>query len=309
MPVVSSRGAGAGDRGLHGRDPPLGRRGGPLSGTLLGLKGHLGLAGWQWLFLLEGLPAVGLGFVVLGYLTDRPEEAAWLTPAERAWLSTHLSDEREQCQRRHGLSVLQALSSGTVWQLGLLVFLCEAFGSYVLGLWLSQIVRDLSGLSDFRVGLVSAVPYLVAAVAMVLVGGHSDRSGERLLHIAAPATAGGFGFLASAYLHSPGLTVLALSVAAAGLLSTQGPFWSLPSAFLSGSSAAGGIALINSVANLSGFIGPYVIGLLRGATGSSHSGLLLLALVPLAGAALHYVSDEPQCSRPCRERSRRQLGP
>jgi len=205
--------------------------------------------------------------------------------------------------------VLQALSSGTVWQLGLLVFLCEAFGSYFLGLWLPQIVRDFSGLSDFRVGLVSAVPYLVAAVAMVLVGGHSDRSGERLLHIAAPATAGGFGFLASAYLHSPGLTVLALSVAAAGLLSTQGPFWSLPSAFLSGSSAAGGIALINSVANLSGFIGPYVIGLLRGATGSSHSGLLLLALVPLAGAALHYVSDEPQCSRPCRERSRRQLGP
>jgi MFS transporter, ACS family, tartrate transporter len=266
--------------------PLSGVAGGPISGALLGLNGHLGLAGWQWLFLLEGLPAVVLGFVVLGYLTDRPEEAAWLTPAERAWLSTHMTQEREQCERRHGLSVLQALSNGTVWQLGLLFFLCTPFGFYVLGLWLPQIVRGFSGLSDFMVGLVSAVPYLVAAVAMVLVGAHSDRSGERLAHIVASATAASFGFLASAYLHSPVLAVLALSVAAAALQSAAGPFWTLPSAFLSGSAAAGGIALINSLANVSGFVGPYVIGLLKGASGDFHSGLLLLALVPLAGAAL-----------------------
>jgi ACS family tartrate transporter-like MFS transporter len=266
--------------------PLSGVVGGPLSGALLGLNGHLGLAGWQWLFLLEGLPAVVLGFVVLGYLTDRPEEAAWLAPAERAWLSTHMSQEREHCERRHGLSVLQALSSRTVWQLGLLHFLCFTFGTYVLGLWLPQIVREFSRLSDFLVGLVSAVPNLVAAVAMVLVGAHSDRSGERLLHIAAAAFAAAFGFLACAYLHSPVLIVLALSLAAVGLRSAAGPFWTLPSAFLSGSAAAGGIALINSVSNLSGFVGPYAIGLLRGATGTFHSGLLLLALVPLAGAAL-----------------------
>jgi MFS transporter, ACS family, tartrate transporter len=263
--------------------PLAGAVGGPLSGALLSLTGHLGLASWQWLFLVEGVPAVVLGFVVLGYLTERPEEATWLTPAERAWLTTHLSREREQCERRHGLSVLQALSNGTVWRLGLLGF---AFGFSGLGLWLPQIVRGLSGLSDFMVGLVSAVPYVVAAAAMVLVGAHSDRSGERLLHIVASATAAAFGFLASAYLHSPVLGVLALSLAAAGLSSAQGPFWALPSAFLSGPAAAGGIALINSVANLSGFVDPYLLGVLKGATGNFDSGLLLLALVPLGGASL-----------------------
>src|SRR5262249_49661085 len=155
---------------------------------------------------------------------------------------------------------------------------------YVLSLWLPQIVRAVSGLSDFMVGLVSAVPNLVAAVAMVVVGGHSDRTGERLLHIAASATTAAGAFLASAYLHSPVPIVLALSLAAAGLLSSQGPFWAVPSAFMSGSAAAAGIGLINSVANLAGFVGPYTIGLLKGASGSFRSGLLLLALVPLAGA-------------------------
>ena len=266
--------------------PLSGAVGGPISGALLGLTGHLGLAGWQWLFLLEGLPAVALGFVVLGYLTDRPEDADWLTPAERDWLSTHLVAEREHCERRHGLSLIQALSSRTVWQLALLIFLAEAFGSYVLGLWLPQIVRDFSGASDFKVGLLVSVPYVIAAGAMVLTGAHSDRSGERLLHIAVPAAAAALGFLASAYLRSPGLIVLALSVAAAGTYGSQGPFWSLPSSFLTGSAAAGGIALINSLANLSGFLGPYSIGLLKGATGSFHSGLILLALVPLGGAML-----------------------
>jgi MFS transporter, ACS family, tartrate transporter len=266
--------------------PLSGVGGGPLSGALLGLNGYLGLAGWQWLFLLEGLPAVVLGFIVLSYLTDRPEEAAWLAPAERAWLSTQIRQEREQCERRHGLGVLQALSNGTVWRLGLLHFLCFGPGTAVLGLWLPQIVREFSGLSDFMVGLLSAVPNLAAALGTVLVGAHSDRSGERVLHIAAAAMTAAFGFLASAYLHSPLLIVLALSVAMVGLRSAVGPFWTLPSTFLSGSAAAGGIALINSVSNLSSFVGPYVIGLLKGASGTFHSGLLLLALVPLAGAAL-----------------------
>jgi MFS transporter, ACS family, tartrate transporter len=260
--------------------------GGPISGALLGLDGRLRLEGWQWLFLLEGLPAVFLGFVVLLYLTDRPEDATWLTPDERAWLTTHLAEERKRRERRHRLSVLQALSNPIVWQLGVLLLLCNAFGVYVLGLWLPQIVRSLSGLSDFMVGVVTALPNLVAAVAMVLVGAHSDRTGERLLHISASAAAAAIGFLGSAYLHSPVLVVLALSLAAAGLLSSHGPFWPLPSVFLGGSAAAGGIALIVSVANLAGFVGPYVVGLLKGSSGSFQSGLLGLALASLAGAAL-----------------------
>jgi ACS family tartrate transporter-like MFS transporter len=266
--------------------PLSGVIGGPLSGALLSLDGRLGLAGWQWLFLLEGVPAVLLGFVVLAYLTDRPDQAAWLAPDERAWLTARLGQERDERERHHGLSVRQALANGTVWRLGVLLLLCNAFGVYVLGLWLPQIVAEFSGLSDFEVGVVSAVPNLAAAVAMVLVGAHSDRSGERLLHVAGAATAAGLGFLASAWLHSPPLVVLALSVAAAGLLSSHGPFWPLPSVFLSGSAAAGGIALIVSIANLGGFLGPYVMGLLKRSSGNFQSGLMALAVVSLAGAAL-----------------------
>jgi MFS family permease len=260
--------------------------GGPISGALLGLDGRLGLEGWQWLFLLEGLPAVLLGLVVLVYLTDRPEQAVWLSAEERSWLIGHLGREREQRERRYSLGVAQALLNPTIWQLGLLLLLCNAFGVYVLGLWLPQIVRSLTGLSDFMVGVVTALPNLVAAVAMVLVAAHSDRSGERLLHISAAATAAAIGFLGSAFLQSPVLMVLALSLAAAGLLSSHGPFWPLPSVFLGGSAAAGGIALIVSIANLAGFVGPYAIGLLRGASGSFQSGLVGLALASLAGAAL-----------------------
>ncbi len=260
--------------------------GGPISGALLGLDGRLGLAGWQWLFLLEGVPAVLLGFVVLAYLTDRPEQANWLAAEERAWLTSLLAQEREQRERRHGLSILRALSNPTIWQLGVLILLCNAFGVYVLGLWLPQIVRSLSGVSDFMVGVVTALPNLVAAVAMVLVGAHSDRTGERLLHISGSAAAAALGFLGSAYLHSPALVMLALSLAAAGLLSSHGPFWPLPSVFLGGSAAAGGIALIVSIANLAGFVGPYVMGLLKGSSGGFQSGLLGLALASMAGAAL-----------------------
>ena len=125
--------------------PLSGIVGGPISGALLGLNGQLGLAGWQWLFLLEGLPAVLLGFVVLNRLTDGPEQAAWLTSAEREWLSARLSEERTDCERRHGIGVVGALTNGTVWQLGALLLLCNAFAVYVLGLWLPQIVRSLAG--------------------------------------------------------------------------------------------------------------------------------------------------------------------
>ncbi|HEY8256431.1 MAG TPA: MFS transporter [Gemmatimonadales bacterium] len=264
--------------------PLSGVVGGPLSGALLDLNGRWGLAGWQWLFLLEGLPAVALGVVVLRRLSDRPEDAAWLTPAERAAISIRLRQEHEQCEQ--GLSVRQALANGTIWRLALLFMVGNAFGVYVLGLWLPQIVRDVSGLGNLGVGMLSAVPNLVAAVAMVLVGSHSDRSGERPLHLAVAATAAAVGLGVSASLGSTAVVIFGLSVAAAGLLSMHGPFWPLPSTFLSGSAAAAGIALITSVANLGGFLGPYAMGLLKGHTGSFRSGLLLLALMSVVGGIL-----------------------
>ena len=170
--------------------------------------------------------------------------------------------------------------------MGLLVFLSISFGQYALGLWLPQIVRGFSGLSDLQIGFVSAIPNLVAVVAMVLVAAHSDRTGERCLHIALASAVAAAGFLGCALVQSPVLAVLFLSLASAGILSAHGPFWPLPSKFLTGAAAAGGIALINSLANLSGFAGPYAIGLLNSASGDFRTGLLLLAFVPLAGMGL-----------------------
>ena len=266
--------------------PVAGIIGGPISGALLGLNGTLGLAGWQWLFLLEGIPAIVLGVMVFRYLPDRPETAAWLEPEQRRWLTERLAIERSRCVEHHGFSVARALSSGVVWKMGLLVFLSISFGQYALGLWQPQIVRGFSGLSNLQVGFISAIPNLAAVIAMVIVAAHSDRTGERCLHIAAASAVASVGFLGCAMTRSPVLSVLFLSLAAAGLLSAHGPFWPLPSKFLSGTAAAGGIALINSLANLSGFAGPYAIGLLNDASGDFRSGFLLLAFVPLAGMAL-----------------------
>jgi MFS transporter, ACS family, tartrate transporter len=265
--------------------PLSGVVGGPISGALLSLHGAFGLSGWQWLFLLEGIPAVLLGLVVFRILPNGPEDARWLTPVEREALLRPLQEERADRARRHGFGVREALRHPAVWQLAVLLLLANAFGVYVLGLWLPQIVRDVSGLGPFWVGVLSAIPNLVAAVAMVLVGAHSDRTGERLGHIAVAAAMGALGLATSAYLHSTVPVVLALSVAAAGLLSTHGPIWPLPAAFLSGSAAAGGIAVMTTLANLGGFLGPYAVGVLKQRSGNFQGGLLLLALISLAGAA------------------------
>jgi len=260
--------------------------GGPLSGALLGLGGRLGLAGWQWLFLLEGLPAVALGVTVLRYLPNGPGDASWLEPQQRDWLTARLAAERDHCLAVHGHSVRKTLLSPVVWQLGALGFLSISLGQYALTLWLPQIIRGFAGLSNFEVGLLVAIPNAVAVVAMLFVGANSDRVGERFWHIAAASFAAAVGLAGAAFATSAAVAIVFLSLALAGLLSAHGPFWPLPSKFLTGAAAAGGIALINSLANLSGFVGPYAVGILTGATGGFRTGLLALALVPLAGMML-----------------------
>jgi MFS transporter, ACS family, tartrate transporter len=246
--------------------------GGPLAGGLLELNGWHGLAGWQWLFLVEGVPAVVLGFVVLFYLTDSPERAEWLKPEERSWLA-----ERVRAEHR------AALLHPTVWLLGFIIFACQT-GSYGLTLWIPQIVQGLSGLSNFAVSMISALPYVAASVGMILIGASSDRSGERFMHIAIPSAVAAVGFAASAYFTSPVPGMLALTVAAVGDLGTRGPFWSLPTRFLAGSAAAGGIGLINTLGALGGFVGPYAVGLVRQYTGGFAGGLIFLALLLLAAS-------------------------
>jgi ACS family tartrate transporter-like MFS transporter len=262
--------------------------GGPLSGWLLGFEGHLGLHGWQWMYLAEGLPAVILGFVVLGFLTDKPTEARWLTAEQRAWLAERIETESVAAKTRHGLGLGAALTHPTVWLLALIMFCCQT-GSYGLTLWVPTIVKGLSGFTNLEVGFFSAIPYIAAALGMVLIGRSSDRTGERFLHIAIPSAIGAAGFVATGLISAPFAAMVALSVAAVGDYATRGPFWALPGKFLTGSAAAGAIALINSLAAFGGFIGPAMVGYIKDLTGSFTIPLFLLAGILFAGAVLTLV--------------------
>jgi MFS transporter, ACS family, tartrate transporter len=258
--------------------------GGPLAGVLLGLDGLFGLRGWQILFLVEGLPAVLLGFAVLFFLDDGPQDARWLTAPQKAWLAGRIQAEHDQARERHRVGVLRSLAHPLVWALGLLSLVAQA-GSYGLTLWMPQILKSLTGLSNLEVGLLSAIPFAAAALGMVLVGAHSDRTGERLLHVAGPMLLAAIGFAAAAVVRSPWLALAMLTIAAVGDYSSRGPFWALPGRFLAGPAAAAGIALINTLGAMGGFVGPYAIGLLKSASGSFTAGLLLIAGLLLAGCA------------------------
>ncbi len=258
--------------------------GGPISGALLSMHGFAGLAGWQWLFLLEGLPAIVLGVGTLWLLTDRPERAAWLAADERAWLVGRLRAESEAAPSAHR-TLGEALGSGRVWLMAIIYFTLPV-GLYGVGFWLPQIIQGFSHTSDFIVGVLSAIPYLAGAIAMVLVGRHSDRTGERRWHVAGPALAGAAGFVLVGVFTSAVPSLLALSLATAGLVSTFGPFWTLSTSFLRGRGAAGGIALINSIGNIGGFVGPTLVGFVRDATHSFAAGMWMLGATLAVGGLL-----------------------
>src|ERR1017187_2874553 len=263
--------------------PLSGVLGGPLSGALLGLHLSGRLAGWQWMFLLEGIPAVALGGLALKYLGDRPEDARWLLPQERVWLVETLRQERSVVAREGG--AFAALRSGRIWMLAMVYFGVNTV-SYGVSLWLPTLIRSLSGVSNFAIGVLSAIPYVAAAIAMVAVGLHSDHTGERRWHTAVPAFAGALALTGAAYSTSVGPAILAISVAVLGVFSMAGPFWAMPTSLLSGTAAAAGIAFINSVGNLGGFVGPYVIGVVRTSTGQFKGGLLLVSAALAASGAI-----------------------
>ena len=260
--------------------------GGPISGALLQMRGIGGLAGWQWLFLLEGLPAILFAGVTLLYLPDSPAQARWLSDAQRVWLLERLQTDQASKGPSQHLTLGAALGSRAVWHLCLLYYTLVS-GMYGLLLWLPQLVKDFHGLSDFQVGLCSAVPYICAAISMTAVAAHSDKTRERRLHVALPALFGALGlFLTALTPHQPVLGLMAMSLAAAGMWATLGPFWSLPTAFLSGAAAAGGLALINAVGNLGGFVGPYAVGGLQDYFHNPKIGLYVLAGSMTTGALL-----------------------
>ncbi len=277
--------------------PIAGVLAGPVSGALLNLVGRAGLAGWQWLFLVEGAPALALGLVALGYLTDRPGQAAWLSPDERAWLASRVTGAASGSSGAPRPRA--AFASRIVWRLGFIWFLLNV-GGYAFVLWLPQIIRDLSGFSDFMVGLASAGPHLAAAASMLVVGAHSDRSGERARHVAVPAAVGALGLAASGLLRSPVPGLAALTLTAVGIAGAFGPFWGLGTSLVGARAAASGIALINAVGNLAGFVGPYLVGLVKDATGGYGGALVALSvgLATAAGLALRLGGSQREVGAP-----------
>ena len=252
--------------------------GSPISGALLHLDGSGGLAGWQWLFLLEGLPAVIMGVVVLIVLPNRPQEASWLSSAQKEWIQSRLVDESPSgLTGQHGL--MRIFTNGRVWLLCLLYFLMNV-GGYGYELWLPSIIKSFSDVTPFVIGMINAIPYFAAGVVMVLVARYSDRTGERRNVVAVAALSSAIGFALSAWFKNPYFAMAALTLAFIGIKCTIAPFWALTTAFLGSTAAAAGIAFINSVGNLGGYAGPHLVGIIKANTGSNVAALLLL------GAAL-----------------------
>ncbi len=259
--------------------------GAPISSALLQMHGLGGLRGWQWLFLIEGIPAMLLAPVVLWYMTERPDDAKWLTPAERAWLSREMAAEQAQTAGAH-VTLREALTSARLWIVSLPYF-CLVIAFYGVSFWLPQIVQGSSGFSSAMVVLLSAIPYVAATIGLVVIGKRSDRTGERHWHVAGPLLIGAIGFVLTVLAPAtPAFALATLSIAAFGIWGALGPFWTLPTAMLRGTAAAGGIALVNSIGNFGGFVGPYVVGWIRDATGGFTAGLLTLAGVLVIGAVI-----------------------
>ena len=249
--------------------------GSPISAALLEMHGIMGLAGWQWMFLIEAVPAVILGVVVFFYMTDRPEKAAWLKPDEREWLvkTMQAEDANKGDQQHH--SILRGLANPRVLALALIYFGTSA-GLYTLGIWAPQIIKEL-GVSSMTVGLLNAIPPIISVVAMILWSRHSDKTNERTWHVALACLTAAVGLAIAASTGSMFGLIAALTIVNVGISCSKPPLWSMPTMFLSGAAAATGIATINSIGNLGGFAGPAMIGWVKDQTGSFAGGLYFVA--------------------------------
>ncbi len=258
--------------------------GGPLSGAIMKyFNGINDWNGWQWMFLIEGIPAALMGLVVILFLDDRVAGAKWLTEEERALLARNIAADSEHKEEE---SVFKVMSSGRVW-LCAAIYFCSVMGTYGVSFWLPTIIKAMGYKDPLDVGLISVIPYGVSVAVMLMVARSADRTRERRWHVAIPALLGGLGLMLSViYAKNPVLAIAALTLGLSCILTTLPLFWSLPTSFLAGTGAAAGIALINSLGNLSGFDSPYAVGLLKDATGSTDAGVYLLACGMVVGALL-----------------------
>jgi ACS family tartrate transporter-like MFS transporter len=257
-----------------------------ISGAILEMDGVLGLHGWQWVFILEALPAVLLAFVVLTCMTDRPGEANWLEPREREWLEKTLHDERMRVESAGRLSLLQALTDRRVLALSA-IYLFSVTASYGIVFFLPQIIKAL-GHSNVVTGLLTAIPYTIGVVGLLLWGHSSDRRNERRRHLFVALLVSAAGFVGVAWFLGSYWALAAMSIVAVGIYGSRPSFWPMPSMFLTGAAAAGGIALINSIGNLGGYVGPFIVGWIKDSTGSFQMALYFLALCSAISAAVTF---------------------
>ncbi len=258
--------------------------GAPLSGAILSTGGALGLRSWQLLFLLEGVPALVIGFLVWRLLDDRPSEARWLSDDERALVARRIAADRGEHADRDRLTLRQGLTNPRVLLLGAVYFGCIA-GNYGLAFWLPQIIKAF-GFSYFQTGLIAALPYACGAAAMVVWSAHSDRTGERTWHVVLPLLLAGLSLLAGSFIGRFVPALVFMCLAGVGIFANTPPFWTWPTSLMGGVAAAGGVALVNSLGNLSGFVAPYLIGAIKRRTGGFQWGLAALGTMPLLSAGL-----------------------
>jgi MFS transporter, ACS family, tartrate transporter len=244
--------------------PAAGVLGGLISAQVLGMTGVMGLPGWKWLFIITGAPSVVLGFIVFYYLTDKPEHAHWLAAEEREYLLKALKLDK-QMHAAGTTSFWDAFKNGRVWLLAVLYF-SITLGMYGFQLWLPQIIKSTGQSSDTTTALLSAIPAVFQALGMILIAGHSDKTGERRFHVALAAAVAALGLVCTGFVKDPYVALATLSLTAFGLWGCVGPFWCLSTSYLSREAAASGIGLINSVGNLGGFVGPFLVGFIKNQT-------------------------------------------
>jgi ACS family tartrate transporter-like MFS transporter len=259
-----------------------------LSGAILEMNGVLGLHGWQWVFILEAIPAVLLAFVVLKYMTDRPGEATWLSPDEREWLEKELHAERVRVESAGRLGLLQVLTDRRVLALSM-IYLFSVTAGYGIVFFLPQILKSL-GHSNFVTGVLTAIPYAIGVAGLLLWGHSSDRRGERRWHLIVALAVAAVGLVGVAWFHGSYWAIAAMAIVAVGSYGSRPSFWPMPSMFLTGAAAAAGIALINSIGNLGGYVGPFIVGWIKDSTGSFQMGLYFLAACAAISALSTFVA-------------------
>ncbi|WP_280149165.1 MFS transporter [Bacillus safensis] len=255
--------------------------GAPVSTLIIDHIHWMNVPGWRWMFIIEGAPAVILGFVTYFYLTDRPEQAKWLTAEEKNWLMAELRKDEElrEKQGRQASSHKTALIDPKLWYLALIYFVYTA-GTLGVGYWMPQIIKGLSSyLSNTQIGFIATIPYIIASIVMNYWSRRSDRTGERRIHTALPLLVAGLTLLSVGMVSNPFIAMIFITISLAAMYCFKGPFWSLPTMILSPATVAVGIAVINSIGSLGGFVGPYAVGWLKDYTGKMQAGLIFLSMI------------------------------